>query len=60
MTAAQETDDLKLVTALLSNATVPAAAEAAGISESTVYRRSGMRGFANSSRNNACGSTATL
>ncbi len=32
-------DDLQLVAALLSNAPVRGAAEAAGVSESTVYRR---------------------
>jgi DNA-binding Lrp family transcriptional regulator len=39
VTVTQETEDLKLVTALLSNATIRGAAEATGVSESTVYRR---------------------
>jgi AcrR family transcriptional regulator len=33
------TEDLELISALLSNPTVRGAAEAAGVSESTVYRR---------------------
>ena len=44
-TIAQETEDLKLITALLSSTTVRAAAEAAGVSESTVYRRLRESGF---------------
>ena len=39
MTETQETEDLKLITALLSSTTVRAAADIAGLSESTVYRR---------------------
>jgi DNA-binding Lrp family transcriptional regulator len=44
-TQGEATEDLKIVTALLSSTTVRAAAEAVGVSESTVYRRLRDPGF---------------
>lgn len=43
--AKEDSEDLKLVTALLSNTSVKSAARAAGVSESTVYRKLREAGF---------------
>ena len=45
MTETASSEDLDLIAALLSNATVRGAADAAGVSESTVYRRLRDAGF---------------
>jgi AcrR family transcriptional regulator len=45
MTETVSSEDQELVAALLSNATMRGAAEAAGVSESTVYRRLRDAGF---------------